>query len=143
MVKFITPDEVLALRSSVLRSGLDPELCRFNGDEDESTFHLGYFAEDKLISIASFYKQPKEGFEGLGYQLRGMATHSQYQGKGIGNQLLNFSIVYLKGQKANYLWCNARKAAFRFYTGIGFELVSEEFEIEGIGPHKVMYLKIN
>jgi ribosomal protein S18 acetylase RimI-like enzyme len=71
-----------------------------------------------------------------------MATLESYRGKGLGNKLLNFAIVYLRGQKVNYLWCNARKAAFGFYLALGFEFISAEYEIPGIGPHKKMYLKI-
>jgi GNAT superfamily N-acetyltransferase len=142
MIKFINSLDTLALRSSVLREGADTELCRFDGDDDELSFHLGYFKDDILVCIASFQQQGREGFSGTAYQLRGMATLPAYQGTGIGNQLVNFSIVYLRGLKANYLWCNARKAAFRFYTGLGFEFISEEFEIPGIGPHKAMYVKI-
>lgn len=142
MIRFITTQETLALRSLVLRQGADPELCRFEGDDDETSFHLGYYKDEMLLCTASFHKQGKEGFSGTGYQLRGMATLEDQQGKGIGNQLLNFAIVYLRGLKANYLWCNARKKACRFYLGIGFEFISEEFEIEGVGPHREMYLKI-
>jgi predicted GNAT family N-acyltransferase len=71
-----------------------------------------------------------------------MATRLDHQGQGIGNQLLNFAIVYLRGENVNFIWCNARKYACKFYLGIGFEIVSDEFEIAGIGPHRVMYLKI-
>jgi len=142
MIKFISSIDTLALRSPVLRDGADPELCRFEGDDDDFSFHLGYFKDDILVCIASFHQQGREGFSGTGYQLRGMATLPDFQGMGIGNQLVNFSIVYLRGLKANYLWCNARKVAFRFYTGLGFEFISEEFEIPGIGPHKAMYVKI-
>lgn len=142
MIRFIRPVDTLDLRSKVLRGGLTPELCVFEGDAEESCFHLGYFKDDLLICIASFYKQSKENFGDAGYQLRGMATLPDWQGKGIGNQLLNFAIVYLCGQVAGYLWCNARKLAYRFYLGLGFEFISEEFLIEGIGLHRVMYLKI-
>lgn len=142
MIKFISSQDTLALRSPVLRDGLDPKLCSFEGDDDELSFHLGYFKNDILVCIASFHQQGREGFSGTAYQLRGMATLTSFQGMGIGNQLVNFSIVYLRGLKVNYLWCNARKAAFRFYTGLGFEFISEEFEIPGIGPHKAMYVKI-
>lgn len=142
MIRFISTEDTLILRSAVLREGLSPELCRFDGDDDENTFHLGYYKGDELVCIGSFHKQDKEGYAGEGYQLRGMATREDYQGKGIGNQLLNFAIVYLRGRKVNYIWCNARTNACRFYLGIGFEIISDEFEIVGIGPHRVMYLKI-
>ena len=142
MIKFISSEDTLAIRSPVLREGADPQLCIFDGDEDEFSFHLGYFIEDELVCVASFHQQERVGFPGLAYQLRGMATVFAQQGKGIGNQLVNFSIVYLRGQKANYIWCNARKSAFTFYSGLGFEFISEEFEIPGIGPHRAMYVKI-
>lgn len=143
MIKFITTDQTLDLRSSGLRGNLDRNLCSFEGDEDQETFHVGYYQEERLVSIATFHKKGRQGCAGVGYQLRGMVTHPDFQGKGIGNQLLNFSIVYLRGLKANYLWCNARKIAYQFYKGIGFEFISEEFELPKIGPHRVMYLKIN
>jgi ribosomal protein S18 acetylase RimI-like enzyme len=143
MIKFITTGQTLDLRSSELRNGLDRNLCGFEGDNDEESFHVGYFQDEVLVCVATFHKQQREGFQGKGYQLRGMATRTKYQGKGIGNQLLNFSIVYLRGQMANYIWCNARKVAYKFYQGIGFEYISEEFELPKIGPHRVMYLRIS
>ncbi|MEX8548502.1 MAG: GNAT family N-acetyltransferase [Mucilaginibacter sp.] len=143
MIKFIPVKEVLAIRNEVLREGkLTLDECRFPSDQNEGAFHLGNFEENLLVSIASFHPQNVEGHIGQGYQLRGMATIPAFQGKGKGNQLLNFAIVYLRGQQINYLWCNARKVALNFYTGIGFEIISDEFDVPGIGPHYVMYLKI-
>ncbi len=144
MIKFIPVKEVLALRNEVLREGkLTLDECRFPSDLNEGAFHLGNFEENTLVSIASFHPQNVEGHIGKGYQLRGMATVPAFQGKGKGNQLLNFAIVYLRGQQINYLWCNARKVALNFYAGIGFEIISDEFDVPGIGPHHVMYLKIH
>ena len=143
MIKFITTDQALDLRSSELRGGLERELCRFEGDDNAGSFHVGYFIEERLVCIATFHQQQREGFQGQGFQLRGMVTHPDFRAKGIGNQLLNFSFVYLRGQKANYIWCNARKIAYKFYLGMGFEFISEEFELPKIGPHRAMYLKIN
>ena len=143
MIKFIPVKEVLAIRNEVLREGkLTLDECRFPSDLNEGAFHLGNFEENLLVSIASFHPQNVEGHIGQGYQLRGMATIPAFQGKGKGNQLLNFAIVYLRGQQTNYLWCNARKVALNFYKGIGFEIISDEFDVPGIGPHHMMYLKI-
>lgn len=143
MIKFIAVEDLLDVRNDVLRDGrLKPEECIFPTDNIEGAFHLGYYANNELACIASFHPQSYGEFQGAGYQLRGMATIAKYQGKGYGNQLVNFAIVYLRGLKANYVWCNARKAAVRFYMNLGFEIVSEEFEVPGIGPHYVMYVKI-
>ena len=144
MIKFIEPDEVLALRKEVLRpGGLTLDACRFPTDLVSGAFHLGYYLKGKLVSIASFHPQNHGQFIGEGFQLRGMATLEEYQKRGFGNHLLNFAIIYLRGQKVNYLWCNARKAAVQFYLNMGFETISKEFDVPNIGPHYVLYIKIN
>jgi predicted GNAT family N-acyltransferase len=143
MIKFIKLDELLAIRNEVLREGkLTTEQCIFPSDNLPGAFHLGYFTDGHLACVASFHPQIYGEYTGAGYQLRGMATLEQYREKGFGNQLVNFAIVYLRGQKANYLWCNARKKAVQFYLNVGFEIISAEFEVPGIGPHHVMYVKI-
>ena len=143
MIKFLQTAEVLPLRNKILREGrLRPEDCILEKDHELGSFHLGYFVDDDLVCVATFHQLAKKGFFGVGYQLRGMATDVGFQGKGYGNRILNFAIVYLRGKNANYLWCNARQKAYKFYLGLGFEFVSEPFEIEGIGTHRVMYLKI-
>lgn len=143
MIKFITVEELLPLRRTVLRPNkLHDEDCLFPTDKIDGAFHLGYYDEDELVCIASFHPQKLETFNGTGYQLRGMATAETFRGQGIGNQLLNFAMVYLRGQKVNYLWCNARTRAVPFYLNTGFELISAEFEVPEIGPHQVMYVKI-
>ncbi|RKR85469.1 putative GNAT family N-acyltransferase [Mucilaginibacter gracilis] len=143
MIKFITANDVLNIRNIVLREGrLQPNECRFPTDEIEGAFHLGYFDGDILVCVASFHPQTYGEYKGVAYQLRGMATLPSHRNKSIGNQLVNFAIVYLKGQRANYIWCNARKAAAKFYQSIGFEIISAEFDVPGIGPHYAMYLKI-
>ena len=143
MIRFITVEETLPIRNTVLREGkLSLDECRFPTDELVGAFHLGYVHDGELVGIASFHPQQYGEFNGIGYQLRGMATVEKYRGKGFGNQLLNFGIVYLRGQKANYIWCNARKKALPFYLNLGFEIISAEFEVPVIGPHYVLYVKI-
>jgi GNAT superfamily N-acetyltransferase len=143
MIRFIPVEDTLAIRNEVLREGkFTLDECRFPTDKIEGAFHLGYFHKEQLVCIASFYPQQYGEYNGLGYQLRGMATLEKYRGKGIGNQLVNSAIVYLRRQKANYLWCNARVKAVPFYQNIGFEVISGQFEIPVTGPHHVLYLKV-
>ncbi|WP_374951590.1 GNAT family N-acetyltransferase [Mucilaginibacter sp.] len=143
MIKFITAYDVLPIRNEVLRDGrLTPDECRFAGDDAETAFHLGYYVGEELVCIASFHPQAYGDFKGKAYQLRGMATTEPYRGKGYGNMLVNFAITYMRGQKVNYVWCNARKKAAAFYLSLGFEIISPEFKVHGIGPHYVMYVKI-
>lgn len=143
MIRFIKVDDLLGIRNVVLREGkLSLNECRFPADDLPGAFHLGYYEGEELACIASFHPQGHGEFKGIGYQLRGMATIEKHRGKGMGNKLLNFGIVYLKGQKINYLWCNARETAMRFYLDMGFETISAKFEVQGIGPHYVLYVKL-
>lgn len=142
MITFVKLETVLPLRSRVLRDGMAAEECIFPGDELESTFHLADIEKEQVRCIATFHLQGRPEFAGKGYQLRGMATAAATRGQGVGTRLLNFAIVYLRGINADYLWCNARQGAYSFYLGQGFEFISPEFEIPGIGPHRVMYLKV-
>ncbi|MCC8409720.1 GNAT family N-acetyltransferase [Mucilaginibacter sp. UR6-1] len=143
MIRFIQVEDLLAVRNQVLREGrLQPHECIFPTDKIDGAFHLGYYVDDELACLASFHPQSYGEFTGKGYQLRGMATTENHRGKGLGNQLLNFAIVYLRGQQANYLWCNARKKAMNFYFNVGFEVISPEFDVPRIGPHHVMYLRV-
>ena len=139
MVKFITVEEVLPLRNIVLREGrLTNDECRFPSDNLPGNFHLGFFEGDKLICIASFHQQSYGEYAGVGYQLRGMATADGYKGQGIGNKLVEFAKSHLQQIGASYVWCNARKVAVKFYERLGFEIISAEFEVPGIGAHYVM-----
>ncbi len=143
MIKFIASPDTFALRHGVLLPHRPTaEDCRFPPDDEEGSFHLGYYVDEQLTCVATFHKQPLSDYPGNGYQLRGMATLPEFRKKGLGNQVVNFAIIYLRGQKVNYLWCNARRVAYPFYIGIGFEFISDEFTIDPIGPHRKMYLKI-
>ncbi|WP_432713103.1 GNAT family N-acetyltransferase [Pedobacter sp.] len=133
MVKYILPEETLNLRSRVLRNGQPLAQCIF--PTDEQGFHLGVVDNDQIVCIASFYPNdyPEKGKGG--YKLRGMATAPEFAGKGFGNLLIKFAINELIAANASYIWCNARSSAIGFYTKLGFELVTEEFELPGIGMH--------
>lgn len=142
MVKFILPEEVLPLRSLVLRNGKPLTECEFEGDRNYDTFHLGYVENDEIRSIASLMRNDYFPKEGEGYQLRGMATHPDFGGRGYGAALINFAVEYLKEYKTDYLWCNARSSAATFYKKLGFINESPEFDIPGIGFHYEMRLKL-
>ncbi|MCZ4221830.1 GNAT family N-acetyltransferase [Pedobacter rhodius] len=143
MVKFISAKEVLPLRSLVLRNGKSFEHCIFEGDESYDTFHLGYELDGEIRSVATFMRNDFFEGAGEGYQLRGMATHPDFNGKGFGSALIAFAIDYLKAYKIAYMWCNARSTASGFYKKIGFTTESPEFDIPGIGFHYEMKLNLN
>lgn len=142
MVKKISALETLPLRSVVLRNGLALAQCIFPTDEIEDSFHLGAFTKDELVSIASFFPNNLNNEQPSGYQLRGMATNPSFAGKGYGASVVAFAISSLKSAKVNYIWCNARVIAVPFYQKLGFEIISDVFEVPEIGPHYKMKLNL-
>jgi len=143
MIKFVPLEIVLPLRSKMLRNGAAIEECIFPTDEAEGIFHLAYYVEEvEIATVATFYPQDLKGEEGRGYQLRGMATDTAFFGKGFGALLIKYAVDYIKTAKADYIWCNARTSAVDFYKKQGFGIISEEFDIPGVGPHYTMILNL-
>ena len=139
LIKQIEAQDTYPLRSKILRPGKPLSECYFNGDEEENTFHLGAFVNDELVSIASFYmKNSEQILDPFQFQLRGMATLEEFRGKGFSTALLKTGFPMIKNNHIQRVWCNARVGAIGFYKSLGFEQVSEEFEIADVGTHVVM-----
>jgi predicted GNAT family N-acyltransferase len=132
------PVEVLyPLRSAVLRPGLPLSSCRFDGDDDATTRHFALQSGEETLVIASSYARGRDGID-AGWQLRGMATAEAAQGKGLGSKLLLEVLRCALSHNQQEVWCNAREEAVDFYRKHGFDIISDRFHIEGVGPHFVM-----
>lgn len=139
----VSASDTLPLRQLLLRPGYTHEDCTFEHDEDEQTFHLGAFIENKLVSVASFYFERNPTFEEeYQYRLRGMATHPDFQRKGLSRELLKVAFPIIKQNLCTLVWCNARVEAVGFYQTVGFEKVGEQFDIPDVGLHYLMFKKI-
>lgn len=68
-----------------------------------------------------------------------MAVSEEYQGKGVGNNLLMHAEAFLKNSKSVIIWCNARSEAIEFYRKIGYKTKGSKFIIPEVGEHMVMY----
>lgn len=140
MIRFITAAQTLPLRSEVLQNGIDYTKCLFDHDLYPTTFHMGYFEEDKLVCILTCMQENHGKLPKSAYRLRGMATAPEGRRKGYAAQLLLAAMEHLRSQlHIDYLWFNARTIAFPFYEALGFEYMSDEFDIPEIGPHREMF----
>jgi GNAT superfamily N-acetyltransferase len=138
-VRRISARDTLPLRHKLLREGKDLETCKYEGDEDDQTFHLGAFIDSKLVSVASLYFERHPSFEDpYQYRLRGMATMPEHRRTGLSSALLQMAFPIVKQNQCTLLWCNARTSAIGYYEKSGFEIVGEEFDIPEIGPHYLM-----
>lgn len=141
-IKEISVRDTFPIRLEILRRNI-PLPYEFNGDFDENTFHLGAFKDDELIAVSSYMKASNKNFEGNQYQLRGMATLTEYQGSGAGKLMLQHAVLILKEKNINVLWCNARIAVVGFYKKLGFQTFGEKFELSHVGEHYVMIKELN
>lgn len=141
-VRRVEAADVRPLRLEVLRPEQPAPAAVYPGDDDQTTVHVAAFDGGGIVGIASLYAESRAGGPQPAWRLRGMATSEQSRGRGVGRALLQFCIDEVVARGGGELWCNARTPAAEFYRRHGFEVVSEEFEIEGIGPHVVMSLAV-
>ena len=140
-IQKILTAETFPIRKEVLRKGMDLPVA-FNGDANSDTFHLGAFFKGQLSGVSSFMIESNRAFNGVQYQLRGMATLQEFRAKGVGKLMLNEAENLLKDMNVAILWCNARVSAVPFYQKQGFTCVGGCFQIETVGPHYVMFKTI-
>jgi GNAT superfamily N-acetyltransferase len=135
-IQRVAVDIILQLRHAVLRPQLPFASACFDGDSAGSTLHLAALAAGQTVACASFMIAPFDGESA--YQLRGMATHPDWRGQGLGRQLLAHAEFLLRDDPIRLRWCNARTSAIGFYTTMGWTVVSDIFEIPTAGPHRRM-----
>lgn len=140
VVRPVPAPEVRPLRQAVLRPGQPPDASLYPGDDNPLTVHLGAYLDGRLVGIASVYAELRPGAPARepAWRLRGMASAADARGQGVGRALLEASVDHVAASGGGELWCNARTPAAGFYAAAGFDVVSEPFDIPGIGPHVVM-----
>ncbi len=139
-VRQVEAKDTYSVRNIMLRPGKLEDDCIFAGDTDELTFHLAALIDEKIVSVASFYFCSNDKIdEEHQFQLRGMATLTEFQAQGMSSALLSAAFPLIKQNHVKKLWCNARIGAVGFYEKVGFEKVEDKaFEIEGVGTHYLM-----
>lgn len=148
-VRSISAKKTYALRQLILRPNHPVETCHFPEDNDDSSAHFGSYLSGELVGIISIFnvKEPDCSddnvlMEMTTWQIRALATHELVRGMGYAAQLLKSAEEYADLHKGKVVWCNARMAAVGFYLKQGYQLIGEEFEIAGVGPHFLMKKRI-
>ncbi len=137
-IRTVSANDVYPLRHRVLRPHQTLAECVWAQDTDPDTVHFGAEANGQIIGVASIATCPREGDPQNTWRLRGMATDPEWQGRGIGSQVLAACLAHATNKGGALMWCNARTGALAFYCRHGFQTVGEEFDIKGVGPHYVM-----
>jgi len=143
IIKKIDSSQTTSIRHQILRAGQPIETCYYPNDNAPGTFHLGVFIDDELVAIGSFYAENQSDVNySTQCRFRGIATIPEYRNQGYAYALIEKAIDKIKPLGVEVIWCNARTSALGLYKKLGMKVVSDEFEIEGIGPHLVMALKL-
>ena len=138
LIRPISAEETRPVRHRVLRPTQAFEETAYPGDDLAGTVHLGAFDGRRLVGIVSLYREDRTGGPPPGWRLRGMATEPEVRGAGCGAGLLAACLAHVAASGGAELWCNARMSAVDFYRRAGFGVVSDEFDVPGIGSHVVM-----
>lgn len=126
--------ELIDLRHAVLRQGLPRAEAIFAGDDAPTARHYGAFDGDELLCCATLHQSEWDGRPA--WQLRGMATAPAARRQGLGRRLLAaMEQDLLADNDVFQLWCNARVPAVEFYRVMGWQVVSDVFDIPTAGPH--------
>lgn len=140
LIKQISYTETYPIRQVVLRPNRPLETCFFDGDSLTTTYHFGAFQNENLAGIISAFKNKHSSFEEKNqYQIRGMAVLPEFQKYGLGKQLVLHTEEFLKQQKTELIWFNAREEAVGFYQKLGYKIIGDAFIIPDVGIHFVMF----
>ena len=136
-IRLAEAHEVIDLRHEVLRAGLPRAMAIFPGDNEADTRHVVAERGGNIIGCATIVRRPWQ--DQPAWQLRGMAVARDAQGVGIGARILEFiENIVRNSDYALQLWCNARTSAEKFYEKLGWQTVSDVFDVPTAGPHVKM-----
>jgi GNAT superfamily N-acetyltransferase len=136
LVREVPVAQTRPLRRAILRPHDSEETVASH--EPDDAFALGAFQGEELIAVGFIAPDGTPG----SWRIRGMATLARARREGAGGAVLAGLIEHARDDDATRVWCNARTPARSFYERGGLRIVSEQFEIPGIGPHFVMQLSL-
>lgn len=128
---YLSPDynASVKLRNDVFRKPHGLEISAEDLAADPHCTLFGMYDGDNLIG--TIFYLPKDYTT---VQLKNLAFLPQYQGKGLGHQLMAFFESYAKKQKIKTILLTSRVTVEDFYAKQGYSRSSEIIDIRGI-PH--------
>jgi predicted GNAT family N-acyltransferase len=132
----VEAERAVPLRVAVLRPHMDASHSRYAEDDDAEARHFAVEDDGAVVAVGSSFRVED------GWRIRGMATSTERQGEGLGAAILRAILEDIRTRGGGVVWCNARTTVQRFYAREGFRVTSEVFELEGIGPHVRMEVRV-
>ncbi|GAB3304046.1 GNAT family N-acetyltransferase [Hymenobacter tenuis] len=130
-------DAYYQLRYAVLRQPWQqpPGSERADDDLAPTTTHALILAPDTSAAVAVGRLHPSGPGQG---QLRFMAVHPSWQGRGLGRAVLLHLEAAARTQGMQEIVLHARAEAVQFYQRLGYEVVAPSHLLFGTIPHFLM-----
>lgn len=125
--------KAVALRSEVLRKPLG---LVFNEEElkaESAEIHLGLMQHENLLAVLSL--KPISTKE---VKMRQVAVAPDFQQKGLGRQLVEYSETVAQSRGYQTMSLHARDTAVPFYLKLGYTIQGDEFLEVGIKHFKML-----
>jgi GNAT superfamily N-acetyltransferase len=144
-VEDVTAEETRGLRRYVLRRGTPTDNVTFDTDDRPGTRHFAIRDDaGAVIATSTWFESDAPTAPGVrAVQLRAMAVHDDYQGRGLGAILIAAGTTHATAIGAELVWAKARDTALGFYTSAGFEVVGDGFLTEDTRiPHHLVVRRL-
>lgn len=128
-----TPEyyQAVSLRENILRKPLGQVFSPQELEAESAHIHMGGYDNSRLLATAVLVP------EGDVYKMQRVAVLPDFQGQGIGGELLKFCEAYVKDRGGKYIYCHARDSAVSFYEKNHYRSFGNYFDEDGI-PHLKM-----
>ncbi len=130
--------DTVHLRELVLRQPLG---MRFSAEElelENNSYHIAAYDENhKIVGAAMFVPLSPTKLK-----MRQVVIAEDWQGRGIGKELIEFAETFAQSKGYQIIEANARQTAIGFYEKMNYQTQGKEFTEVGI-PHMKIEKKLN
>jgi len=127
-------EDAFEVRRSVFVEGQDvPEEIEMDGEDEDAVHFVIRDSEAEQPVGTARLRPPKDGVA----KPERVAVLAEYRGNGLGRKLMRLIEAEARTQGDTHSRLHAQTHVVDFYEGLGYEVVSEEFEEAGI-PHVEM-----
>ncbi len=124
-------EQALELRRRVLREPLGLVYTDQDLAEEIEQIHIGAFEGERILGTLILVPHGSE------VRMRQVAVAPEFQGRGIGRDLVMYSETLAKESGFSRVILHARETAVKFYEGLGYACEGGEFTEVTI-PHRAM-----
>lgn len=132
LIEFNSPEyqQMIFLRTEELLKPVGVPASYINPDKESRDLFIGAFENGKILGCCVLTEKNKHKV-----QLRQMVVTKEWQGKGLGADIIRFAEDIAISKNFDLLMMHARDPVMDFYKKSGYKIVGEPFIEVGIGHH--------